>query len=144
MNVSPTTPAENFPNASTLNKKIFWVFIHSLMIVLIAFKLMFFMRVKDDFSILVQLIRIVLWQCRSFTIFLLMWCIVQTVLYRVSGINVVAMDDNGKAEDYANLNSFIMLFMQIFRNSIGDISTPTYDYWTQPMRKETRVGLLPD
>ena len=31
--------------------------------------------------------------------------------------------------DYAELNVFIAFFLQAFRASIGDIATPSYDYW---------------
>lgn len=125
-----------------INHKVFWVFIHSIMIVLIAFKMMFFMRVKDEFSILVQLIKIVLSQIGSFSIFLLMWMIVQTILYRVSGINVVAMNDKtGLAEDYPKVSQMIALSLQIFRNSLGDINTPSYDYWIEIPTEPGRTRL---
>jgi hypothetical protein len=73
-----------------------WVFIHSLIILLIAFKLMFFMRVNEDFSNLVELVSSVFSQIGPFTVFLAMWMIVNSLLYNISGIQIVSY---GKVED---------------------------------------------
>jgi predicted membrane protein len=101
-----------------------WVFIHSAMLVLITFKLMFFMRVSENFSSLVKLINNVIAQVGPFTIFFTMWMITMCLLFRVSGITLIEGSD-----DYPEVNGYFALFMQNFRNSIGDISTPQHSYW---------------
>jgi hypothetical protein len=111
--------------ASTIDEKIWWVIIHSLIILLITFKLMFFMRVSENFSNLVQLITTVLFQIGPFIVFLIMWMIVNSLLYNISGVEIYDINDN----DYHELHESLALFFQNFRNSVGDISTPTYDYW---------------
>ena len=101
-----------------------WVFIHCAMMVLITFKLMFFMRVSENFSSLVKLINNVIAQVGPFTIFFTMWMITMCLLFRVSGITLIE-----GSNDYPEVNTYFALFMQNFRNSIGDITTPQHSYW---------------
>jgi hypothetical protein len=42
------------------------------------------------------------------------------------------------AEDYDHVDASIALILQNFRNSVGDIAVPTYDYWIPD--KDSTVG----
>lgn len=96
--------------------KMIVAFVHCTMMVLITFKLMFFMRVSENFSSLVKLVNNVMAQVGPFTVFFLMWLSCVCVMYQISGITLI--DGNS---DYYDVSAIFGLFMQNFRNSIGDI-----------------------
>jgi hypothetical protein len=83
-----------------------WAFIHCAMMVIITFKLMFFMRVSETFSSLVKLINNVMAQVGPFTIFFMMWLITLCLMYRISGITLVE-----GSEDYPQVNTYFALLM---------------------------------
>lgn len=96
--------------------KMVWAFVHCAMMVLITFKLMFFMRVSENFSSLVKLINNVISQVGPFTVFFLMWLGTVCMMYKISGITLIEGNS-----DYYNISPIFGLFLQNFRNSIGDI-----------------------
>jgi hypothetical protein len=126
--VLPKKINDDVIDRAVLDSKMWWVAIHSLLVMLITFKLMFFMRVSENFSNLVKLVTNVMYQILPFTIFLMMWMVVNTILYDISGIAIFDKEDN----DYHQLTYSVALILQNFRNSVGDITTPTYYYWTDP------------
>ena len=83
---------------------IFWVFMHSVLLVLITFKLMFFMRVSDNFASLVKLVGDVLAKVIPFVLFFMMWLITLTLLYKFAGINI-------ENEDYKRLDKATSLML---------------------------------
>ena len=101
---------------------LFWVVIHSVLLVLITFKLMFFMRVSDNFASLVKLVGDVLSKVGPFMVFFMMWLITLSLLYKIAGIEI-------ENEDYKRLDKATSLMIQNFRNAIGDINAPSADIW---------------
>ena len=108
--------------SDTQDKIYFWVVFHTLLLILIAFKLMFFMRVSDNFASLVKLVGDVLGKVGPFIVFFIMWLITLSLLYKVAGINI-------ENEDYKRLDKASSLVIQNFRNAIGDINAPSADDW---------------
>jgi hypothetical protein len=53
-----------------------------------------------------------------------------SLIFQVLGLELPFGDTDDDFE-YAKLNVFIAFFLQAFRNSIGDLATPTYDYWLE-------------
>ena len=49
------------------------------------------------------------------------WVFIFANLFRINGVN---LDDS----DYANV-PHLAFYLQTFRNTIGDIAPPGYDYW---------------
>lgn len=72
---------------------IWWVFIHSLQIMLIAIKVSQFMRVSQRFSKLVNMIMKVTDEVVPFTIYLLAWITMTSIMYIIAGIQIY---DKGK------------------------------------------------
>ena len=101
-----------------------WAFMHSIMLFMITVKLMFFMRVSENFSSMVKLMSNIMTQVIHFTLFVGMWMITLILMFRLSSISLVE-----GSLDYAEINSIFALFIQIFRNSLGDIRTPRYGFW---------------
>ena len=68
-----------------------------------------------------------------FLAFLLLILIPFSLIYQVVGLELPFGDHGETVEDfeYAKLNVFIAFLLQAFRNSIGDLATPTYDYWLE-------------
>jgi hypothetical protein len=50
-------------------------------------------------------------------------------------------DDYGNYE-YAKLDNFTAYFLQAFRNSIGDLATPAYDFWLRMAKKQNKAALV--
>lgn len=51
-----------------------------------------------------------------------------------------ALDTNekefGHEPDYKNINPFMMIMMQMFRNAIGDFQIPYYKYWSENLEAQ--------
>ena len=101
---------------------IFWVTFNSAMFVLITQKLMFFMRVSDNFASLVKLVGNVLRKVPPFTLFFFMWLVTLCLMFSCAGVSIVS-------EDYSHIYGAVAFFIQNFRNSIGDINAPSVDIW---------------
>ena len=113
---------------------VFWVVMHTAMFLLIIVQIMFFMRVSDSFASLVKLVGSVIGKVRAFTLFFVMWSITVCLLFDSAGIKIVS-------EDYTGIVSAFALFIQNFRNSIGDINPPSADYWTGDNGETGLVGM---
>lgn len=85
---------------------------------------MFFMRVSQNFSSLVKLIKEVLLQVGPFTIFFVIWMGLMSLIFKVTGITLTE-----GSSDYPNVENNFAEFIQNFRNSIGDITTPQHSFW---------------
>lgn len=97
-----------------------------LMIVLIFqifIKILFFMKVFDDYGFLVQMIQISILDAAPFMSFFFLWVLFFTVEFKLLQWEV---DD----EEYSQLPSILQLFLLSFRNSMGDLSLPAYSNWT--------------
>lgn len=61
-----------------------------------------------------------------FFCFYLLWLCAFALLFNVSGVYIVA----DLEADYPGVHWYIATLIQVFRNSICDISPPDYTYWT--------------
>lgn len=102
---------------------IFKSILNALMLISIYTKLLFFLRMYEQYGKMIQL----LWQCildlRPFLLFFVTLIILVSLVLIV---NQVTYD----SQDYPYLPNFWIVFLQTYRNSIGDLSPPDYSYWT--------------
>ena len=84
---------------------------------------MSYMRIYKEFGQLVFLLQVCIADMKQFIVFLISWILFFTAFYQILGVEF----DNG---DYQDLNPILIIFLQTFRNSIGDISTPQYPIWS--------------
>ena len=115
-----------------------WVIFNSLLLVFSVIKILFFLRVNEAFGLLVQLLMQVLVDLTAFVTFFISWLFLFSMCYRIAGATV----DQG---DYPHVTPAVFYVIQIFRNSIGDVSTPVYDFWSDrigesPLLAKTMIG----
>lgn len=79
------------------------------------------MRVFSKFGEFVQLVLACCNDVKIFLIFFITWVMIFSVLFQVSGTTF-------ESKDYKTL-PILAFYLQTYRNSIGDISPPEYDYW---------------
>lgn len=84
---------------------------------------MFYARINEVFGQLVDLIEKVLNSTKFFLIFFISWDFVFSWLYRIAGAEVDA-DKDPSEHTYRKLPTFMRYFMEIFRNTVGDVQTP--------------------
>jgi len=85
-------------------------------------KIMFFLRVFEQFGLLVDLVAQALSDSIPFTCFLIMWLILFSLLFRILGFEI----DDG---DYSSMGQASIYVLQTYRNSVGDIAAPAYSFW---------------
>jgi hypothetical protein len=82
-----------------------------------------YLRVIDSFGFLVQMIISVFGDLVPFTVILILFIFFFSLMVFVMG----GTFDDG---DYEGIGfEYLYLFIQIFRNSIGDIAEPKYGIW---------------
>jgi len=85
-------------------------------------KLMQFLRYNENFGFLIQMILTVFIDLFPFlTIFV--------VLVFFFSLVMVITDADFERDDYSKVDRFICLFLQVFRNSVGDIGAVRYKHW---------------
>lgn len=93
-------------------------------------KLMHFFRgVYESFGQLISLIVTCLKDISIFMIFFTAWVIFFTIYNRIQEVEF----GSGPESDYPNVEKNIALFLQTYRNSIGDLAAPQYVRWTALM-----------
>ena len=86
------------------------------------------MRVSINLAKIVKLTIVVFYDVTSFTIFMIFWITIFVLLYMIAGVKLFDENDDGYV--YSVLTLPVALWIQSFRNSLGDISEPTYEYWS--------------
>lgn len=113
--------------------------LNSAMVVQGFLKVMFFLRIHDGFGLLVDLVAECLVDAVPFTVFLMMWVGLFTVLFRLQGLEIAA-------DDYDQLGPMAIYTIQTYRNSVGDIAAPAYSFWSaqeaHPMFKYSMIGII--
>lgn len=99
------------------------MWLNTILISMALFKCLFYMRVYDKFGNFVLLFSRCVLELIPFTCFLFFWLFGFSVLFESIGIKL------GNDDDYLGLSRYFILFIQTFRNNIGDVYTPTYEYW---------------
>ena len=95
--------------------------VHIFLLMTSFIKLLYNMRINAEFGRFVELILNCVWDVRIFFYFFMAWVIMFSIIFKVSGAE---FDD----EDYPTLPGGAFL-IQTYRNSIGDIAPPKYEYW---------------
>lgn len=85
-------------------------------------KLMQFLRYKEEFGFLIQMILTVFIDIGPFLVIFMVGVFFQSLV-------MVIIDADFKGDDYPLVDRFVFLFLQVFRNSVGDIATPEYKLW---------------
>ena len=92
-------------------------------------KMIYFLRVYKEFGHLIQMLAKCIKDVSVFMVFLTTWISLFAVMLNM--LEVEFSDD-----DYPNLNTFMRTLIQIWRNSVGDISAPVYSRWSQMMESD--------
>ena len=50
-----------------------------------------------------------------------------SLIYQIIGVGVTSDEEN----EYKGLNVFVIYFIQILRNSLGDLAPPSYGIWIE-------------
>ena len=82
-----------------------------------------FLRNFERFGQLVQLVSDCFKEFFAFLVFYISILLVFSLIYQIFGVD---MD----ADAYDNLDLFFVYTVQLIRNSIGDLDTPSYPYWS--------------
>jgi len=105
----------------------FWTFFNIILIYMIVNKFLEFLRANDTFSAQVKLVKLGLAEITPFGVFFTGWLFIFTTIFILEGALLYETDPDNL--DYVEIPYFIATFIQVFRNSIGDISAPRYDFW---------------
>lgn len=96
-------------------------------------KILFFIRIYEDYGFLVQMVGNTMIQLIPFIVFFFMWVLFFGCQYWILRVEIDSADD-----DYLNLTEFFRYFFMTYRNSIGDISTPGYENWDKIYSDDVR------
>lgn len=115
------TNEEIIPNAElmksgkqTIELTVIWVFSNTFMLLTSVQKLLYYMKLKEQSSILANLVLNVFSQAATFSIFYLVWVFFTCMIFTVAG---TTFDDG----DYPGLDNKYVQFIQMFRLSTGDV-----------------------
>lgn len=93
-----------------------------LLLIIIAFiKLLFFIRIFEDFGFLVQMILLCVYDLIPFIISYLIFLILFTVCFVV-----LDMEIDPEVEEAENMTYFQKMLLQTFRTAIGELGMPVY------------------
>lgn len=104
-----------------LYRQAYWVVMNSLIIISMANKCLYYMRVYKSFNHLVIMLIKVLADMVNYTCFFLMWVFVLSQLMKIVGFEVFKRSDK-----FPILDDYTANFLRMFRNSVGDIDSPAY------------------
>lgn len=83
------------------------------------------MILNERFGMFVELFITCLVDIVPFTVFLLIWLCTFTLLYSVVGAN-----SNESKTDFPDVDKKTAYFLSTWENAIGNISPPSFDYWS--------------
>ena len=98
------------------------------MFVLSFLKGIYFLRIYENFGHLIQMLANCFRDISVFLVFFITWILVYTMLLDMMEANF----DDG---DYPDLNIITITLLQMYRNSIGDISAPLYARWSEMLKR---------
>lgn len=84
-----------------------------------------YLQVSERFYVLSKQVQRGLLDLLPFFCFYLTWILVLTLLYTILGVDIQGSDSS----DYKEVPRFAADAIQVFRNSIGDMQTPSYEFW---------------
>jgi hypothetical protein len=86
-----------------------------------------YVRVIDNFGFLVQMIISVFSDLLPFFVIFFVFVILFSLVIEIMGADFASYSDDGAV--YIGVSKFLKIFIQIFRNSIGDINVVDYGVW---------------
>ena len=92
------------------------------LLILGTFKLLFYLRIFESFSNQISLIGYCLVDMIPFMVFFIGSIVVFSILFRICGMEIFL-------DDYAGFNTQSAYLVYAYRNSIGDLSAPVYNFW---------------
>ena len=107
--------------------------VNVILTICIVFKIMFFMRINTNLGLLVELVKRVMKDMFSFTVFLFVWIGAFTFLYILLG----SYDTVGKKE---HISPVVMHLIQTFENTVGNIKDPRYQFWLDNLKDHEGVS----
>lgn len=111
---------------STLGDKE-WIALNTVMTLLMFLKAFSYLRAHSSLSKLVMLLQNVIVDLKEFLFLYLLVLLLNQFLNTINGIQSAKKCGPGKDEDtYCKLSYASAVFIQTFRNSLGDIETPNY------------------
>ena len=106
----------------------------NVLVLLIAFiKMHLLARFSERFGMLVQLLMTCVYKITSFTVFFFIWIFAFSFFYLILDMEI-------PLDDYPDLYPFLAYALQTYRNSIGDISPPTYPSWEARLTTEPKAA----
>lgn len=100
------------------------------LLILIVYKILNYLRILSGFGLFILLISQCLVDIFIFFTFMLLWIIVFTVLL------YILRTDIPNYVDYPHLPWYMQLTIQVWRNSLGDIQPPQYEFWIEQAERQ--------
>jgi hypothetical protein len=117
-------------NATDEDVEIFWFIMNTIILISSGLYCMFYARMFERFGRMIKLIGSVLRELIIFLVFFGFWNLMFCWLTRIAGQDV-------DEDDYTNLGINMIFFVNVFRNSIGDVQLPKTTLWDNHLIKST-------
>jgi len=123
-------------SAETVNEIVIVSILYSLLLLVAAYKTMFYIRVYESYGQLVELVTRVMKDVVTFSVFFIGWLLLFSFMYQTIGIEVEGLEDT-------NVNRQVSYLLRIFRNSVGDLDAPSMPYWyTHALEEDSKTGSI--
>ena len=116
--------SKNFIEPSNLKDSLSEISIQFFLVIFGFFKCLYFIRIFPSFGFLVSMVGETLKQFGPFIIFLAAWIVFFGLCYMDTQVEIQNADS-----DYLHLWEIIQYFLMTYRNTIGDVTTPSYVEW---------------
>ena len=67
----------------------------------------------------------------------MIFIVIFSLLFRITGIDV---PNTGPEAEYTDVNRYVLFFLQIFRNSVGDVKVPDYSFWNERLTQDSAIS----
>mmetsp|Transcript_3352 Transcript_3352/g.5063 ORF Transcript_3352/g.5063 Transcript_3352/m.5063 type:complete len:244 (-) Transcript_3352:104-835(-) len=91
-------------------------------------KTLYFIRIYEQFGFLVQMVLLTFIDVVPFTTFMVVWIVYFAMTFMIVRWQIEP-DPTDDELEYPEINVFMKYFLQSYRNSIGDLATPDYEWW---------------
>ena len=105
---------------------------HSAIIIFSAIKLIGYLRIFESIGLNINLIMQAIKDTGPFLFFFVSWIACFCLLMLIAGWEL-------DVQDYPGVNYYVAYIIQTYRNSIGDITPPSYSFW---IAKQLDVPLI--
>ena len=116
-----------------VEEQFFWAVISTTVLCLATLKVTIQLRIYEQFVILVELLKLVIFEIVIFMGFLIFFLILLSFVFRITGIIV-------PAGDYDGIHPFFYYGVQTFRNAIGDLTVPDVSFWNSKKEEGPKIA----